>query len=79
MVLHRVRRNAAETLGRMGPEAKGAIPTLIQALRQDTEADVRGIAAWALGEMGLEAKTAIPALTYALEQDTNDNVRWNVA
>jgi HEAT repeat protein len=63
------RRYAAEALGKIGPEAKEAIPALIAALN-DQDADVRRYAADALGEIGPEAKVAVPALIAALnDQD----------
>jgi len=60
-----VRESAAEALGEIGPDAKEAIPTLIDLL-QDREAYVRKSAANALGEIGPHAKEAVPALIIAL-------------
>ena len=60
-----VRESAAEALGEIGPDAKDAIPTLIDLL-QDREVYVRKSAANALGEIGLHAKEAVPALITAL-------------
>ena len=48
-----VRGNAAEALGRIGPEAKEAVPVLTQLL-EDTIGDVRSIAAKALAKIRLE-------------------------
>jgi HEAT repeat protein len=59
-----VRSEAAEALGRIGPEAEAAIPAL-QELLKDDEAEVRGTAAGALGRLG--AKAAIPRLTELLD------------
>jgi HEAT repeat protein len=42
-----VRRNAAEALGRVGPEARPAVPLLVQALK-DEDSDVQDAAAEAL-------------------------------
>src|SRR5262245_6892014 len=56
-----VRRSAAEALGKIGPEAKGAVPDLIAALK-DQDTDVRRYAAFVLGKIGEAAKEAVPAL-----------------
>jgi HEAT repeat protein len=55
-----LRRRAAEALGRLGPEAKAAVPALISALNDPA---ARIDAALALGEIGPAARSAIPALT----------------
>jgi len=62
------RRAAAYALGKMGPEAKMAIPALTELLR-DKDTEVRQAAAYALGAMGPEANTAIPALTELLKDE----------
>jgi HEAT repeat protein len=56
-----VRRNAARALEQKGPEAKDAIPALIEAL-EDEDEYVRTAASRALGKIGPEAERAIPAL-----------------
>jgi HEAT repeat protein len=64
---------AAECLGRMGPDARPAVPALLKALRDgpndydtgDGPIGTRSRIAWALGEIGDPA--AIPGLTKALE------------
>ena len=56
-----VRWKAAEALGNIGPEAKGAVPALTKAL-QDESCIVRMRAASALGRMGPEAKQAVDSL-----------------
>jgi len=63
-----VRDSAAEALGEIGPDAKNAIPTLIDLL-QDREVYVRKSAANALGEIGPYANEAVPALITALEDE----------
>ncbi len=68
-----VRKVAAEALGGIGPEAKAAVPALIEALK-DPEGDVRREAAQTLGQIGPEAKAAVPALSEALK-DTEWEVR----
>jgi len=75
--------DAARTLGEIGPEAKAAVPMLIEMLegkRESTKAapiyigpatpwfNVRTDAAIALGRIGPDAKAAIPALIRATRQ-----------
>jgi HEAT repeat protein len=60
-----VRCRAAKALGWIGPEAKAAVPALIDAL-DDTEGLVQFQAAVSLGLMGEAAGEAVPALTEAL-------------
>ena len=57
-----VRRQAAESLGEIGPKAKPTVPALIERLT-DSRSVVRNRAADALGEIGL---AAIPALLKTL-------------
>ena len=61
----RVRRRAAETLARLGPQAKRAAPDLVQLLG-DAQFDVHAAAEKALIAMGDDA---IPALADALKSD----------
>ena len=56
-----IRLIAAFALGRIGPEARAAIPDLIAAL-SGPDSRVRGEAARALGLMGPDARAAIPEL-----------------
>lgn len=58
-----VRERAADTLGRLGPAAREALPALEHSLKTDQASGVRHAAALALGGMGPEAA---PALTHAL-------------
>jgi len=71
----RTQEGAIDLLGRMGPNAKSAVPALIQALE-----DKRGYlkAAESLGWIGPDAKEAVPALKSAL-QDQEVRVRLNAA
>lgn len=76
----RVRWFAAEALANIGPDARAAVPSLIEALQSDvvatgkdeenfnvlTKAPIRLIAAYALGRIGPDARAAVPALTTAL-------------
>jgi HEAT repeat protein len=68
-----IRWNAARTLGKIGPAARGAVPILVEAL-DDRDALVREHAAEALGEIGPDAKSAIPALVKVLK-DPDARVR----
>jgi HEAT repeat protein len=67
------RIHAGFLLGRMGPEAREAVPTLLEMLN-DGSAPNRKLAAWTLGYIGLGAVEAIPALLVAV-QDTHEGVR----
>jgi HEAT repeat protein len=72
-----VRINAAWALGRIGPQAKAAVPGLTEAL-EDKDWKVRRQAVWALGAIGPDAKEAISSLIHALE-DRKTDVRKEVA
>ena len=61
-----IRRNAAQALGNVGPEAKAAVPALTETLK-DKDDFVCQCAAYALGNIGPEAKAAVPALTEATQ------------
>ena len=61
---------AASALGQIGPEAKTAVPALIEATQG--HARLRGTVVWALGQIGPEAKAAIPAMA-ALPRDNASN------
>ena len=56
-----VRRWTAKAIGNIGPEARAAIPFLIELLDGESD-DVRAFAAEALGKMGVHAKQAVPVL-----------------
>ena len=66
-----VRRNAAYALGEIGPEAKGAVPALRQALQNQDEVGVRVSVAYALEQIGTSEaiKAAVPALIQAFQDD----------
>ena len=70
-----MRKQAAESFGKMGNESIIAIPGLLKAL-EDSDEYVRMSAAEALGKIGSE--TAIPGLLKALE-DSNKDVRRKAA
>lgn len=61
-----VRTHAVTALGKMGPKAKAAVPTLIEALTDDDDQTVRISASLALVDVG---EAAIPALTECLMHD----------
>ena len=63
----RLRRSIVEALGRIGPEAKEAVPLIVRSLKDDYDPNVRVAAVEALGEIGSEATEAVPALVEALE------------
>ena len=54
-------------LGKMGGEAKSAVPELVKLLRHDI---IRPFAASALGQIGPNAKEAVPQLLEILRDDT---------
>jgi len=60
-----VRREAAASLGRIGPDAAAAAPALAASL-QDEDIKVRTTAAHSLGQIGPGADAAIPALVDAM-------------
>jgi HEAT repeat protein len=67
------RLHAGWLLGRMGPAAKEAVPTLLELLK-DGSAQNRKLAAWTLGYIGQGAVEAIPALLVAI-RDADEGVR----
>jgi HEAT repeat protein len=62
-------------IGKLGPEAKAAVPLLADLCGIDANLDVRWSAAWALGKMAHEAAPAAPALLRALVHDLDPDVR----
>lgn len=72
-----VRRQAAGSLGRFGPEGEDAVPLLLALLEDEGQPyDVRVSTAFALGEVGPATADAIPALIAALEdQDETGALR----
>lgn len=71
------RWNAARTLGKIGPPAKLAIPTLVDHLH-DEAWTIREHAAEALGDIGPDAKDAVSALMEVLD-DPETKVRRDAA
>lgn len=72
-----VQTQGALGLSKLGPAAKDAVPSLIEALKSPSLA-VRQNAALALGSIGPDAKAAVPALTATLK-DTDWAVRRHAA
>jgi HEAT repeat protein len=68
-----MRYYAAQSLGSFGPEAKAAVPDLIEALK-DENRTVRMGAGYALAEIGPAAAAAVPALQEAA-RDPEKEVR----
>jgi hypothetical protein len=64
----KVRHKAAFSLRQLGPEAKAAVPALIDSLK-DKNVSVREESAFALQQIGSPAKPAIPALIDALKDE----------
>jgi len=70
---------AADTLTDYGPEAKAAVPALIQIVKRTEETSEMQIAAIrALGEIGPSAKEAVPVLSESLQANSS-GVRWHAA
>ncbi|MBI1927159.1 HEAT repeat domain-containing protein [Candidatus Poribacteria bacterium] len=69
-----VHLHAADALGVRGTSARGAIPALIRALRDESEA-VRLNAAYALGAIG---EPAVPALIEALREEAEVSLEQNL-
>ncbi len=68
---------AIETLAEMGPEAKAAVPAILNALKDENER-VRAAAAAALGRIAWADQTVVLALAEAL-QDKDEDVRRSAA
>ncbi len=63
------RKTAAYHLTEMGKDAKSAIPALIEVLKTEPAAGVRGEISKALGLMGEAAEPAVPAIVAFLQSD----------
>ena len=68
------RISAADALGQIGPEAKSAVPDLIEVLKDD-DGHVRESATVALGKIGPEAKAAVPYLIEVLKNKDKSDFR----
>ena len=69
---------AVVALAEMGPEARPALPALVQALRDPHEV-VRCRAMMALADMGPDARMAVPALIQMLDDPSRLVRRWAAA
>jgi HEAT repeat protein len=70
----KVRRNAAFTLGNIGPSDPAVLPALLGAVK-DADAGVRCEAILALLKYGPAAREAIPELTEVRQKDRDPKVR----
>ncbi|HBP18049.1 MAG TPA: hypothetical protein DEA08_09690 [Planctomycetes bacterium] len=76
---HEARRSEAATkLGRMGPVAEMAVPSLVQALK-DRDVSVGCAAANALGRVGVYSKAAVKGLTATLSKGRDPLLRASAA
>ncbi len=67
-----------DIVAKLAALGQGAVPTLVQGLKEEELPNTRSYIASALGEMGPAAKDAVPALVLALE-DGSWGVRANAA
>lgn len=63
---------AATTLGKLGSDAKPAVPTLMEALKTDKSLMVRRAAAKAIGMIGPEARSSASSLILTLKDEDNE-------
>jgi len=68
------RTQAAAVLGDFGAKAKGQVPDLILALK-DEDPQVVATSCWALGQIGSAAANAVPFLTDLIEKQKDEGVR----
>jgi len=68
-----VRWAAADSLGRIGPAAKSAVPALAAALE---DKEIRSIVADALAGIGPEAKQAVPGLVQIVRNEKEPSLRY---
>jgi HEAT repeat protein len=73
-----VRKTAVEVLGNVGPEAKEAVPDLVEAAN-DKYIAVREAAVRVLGKIGPDAVAAVSALIKVLQDDVDVDVRSSAA
>jgi len=64
-----VRQLVAEALGNLGQDAKNAVPTLVEQLKTDKNAEARYGAAIAVGKVGLASKEVLQALLAGLKDE----------
>ena len=73
-----IRKAAARRLGEIGPEAKAAVPALVEALKDKDDESLREAALMSLIKINPNPKTVIPAFIEALK-DTSRFVRYLAA
>src|SRR5262249_60608121 len=66
---------AIDALGQIGADAEPVVPTLVEALKDES---TRGAAVDALGQLGGKARDAVPALEKVLRGE-DVSVRWATA
>lgn len=70
------RANSCIVLGRLGVDARPAIPELIHCLRADDDPSVRQRAAWALGQIAVgKDEDVVSALAVAAKKDSDPDVK----
>lgn len=69
-----LRGYAAVILGNIGPEAKDAVPELVDALDVEGDPDFRREVLFTLGRIGPPAAPAVPKIIEILKSDTNERV-----
>jgi len=69
------RRVAVDSVGDVGPVAKGAVPALAVVLGREKSDNLRAAAARAIGKVGKGSKAAAAALTQAIQRDRSRYVR----
>jgi HEAT repeat protein len=67
---------AVQVAMRMGPEAKDAVPALIDTFRSAQDAELKREIQFALGAIGPEASEAVPLLVESLQSD-NAEIRYS--
>jgi HEAT repeat protein len=66
---------AAQSLGRMGPSAKEAVPAMAKVLKAPPNPFARAQIVYALGQIGPDAKAAIPDVLDLIKAEKDLNVR----
>lgn len=72
-----LQEKAIFTIARIGPMARAALPSLIDALKSRTDR-IRSLAAWAIAELEPQSSDAVQPLSEMLETTSNDKALENV-